>query len=190
MIQYRKYVIRECKTCKKELKIRNDYIKIHTGFCRNCRKKKDWENPKYRKYMSESHKGKKSGRALPIGESNFNNLLYTYKKSAEKRGIFFDLTNEQFRKITKQNCHYCGKKPSQIHSAGKKKRFNGYWVHNGIDRIDDGMGYIFSNVVSACKRCNYSKQGMTKSEFLEMIREIYLKHYEQDTVGSRVIGTK
>lgn len=190
MIQYRKYVIRKCKACKKKLKIRSDYVKIHTGFCRNCRKKEDWKNPEYRKKLSNAHKGQQSGRTLPKGESNFNNLLYTYKKSAEKRGIIFELTEVQFRKLTKQSCHYCGKKPSQIHSAGKKKRFNGYWIHNGIDRIDDSMGYIFGNVVSACKRCNYSKQGMTKNEFLEMIREIYLKHCEIDTVGSRQILVK
>jgi hypothetical protein len=45
-------------------------------------------------------------------EPAFNNIYNnSYRKRALKAGIEFALTKEQFRKLTQQDCHYCGTPP-------------------------------------------------------------------------------
>ena len=187
MIIKRKYNKIVCKKCKKKLKVRSDYFKQHTGYCQSCRKKKDWEREEYAKKCSDSHKGKPSGRRLPFGEASLNLLYYTYKKSAEKRGLEFDISKDEFRMITKENCFYCGVKPAQIMNGTAKKLY-GDWIYNGIDRIDDEIGYVSGNILPSCKKCNYAKQGMTTSDFIDHINKIY--HYQINTIGSRQKLTK
>ena len=189
MINYKKYKKLNCKTCKKELNVRTDYLKTHTGFCQSCRKKEDWKREGYAKKCSDSHKGKPSGHRLPFGEASFNLLYYTYLKSAEYRGIEFSIDKDEFKRITKEVCFYCGAEPSQImNNSSPQKQLYGDWIYNGIDRIDDDFGYVAGNVVTSCKKCNYAKQGMTTNEFINHIKKIY--HYQIDTVGSRQITVK
>src|SRR5271165_4347882 len=50
-------------------------------------------------------------RAIKSGESAFNCLYNSYKKRAKERNKTFNLTKDDFKILTKQNCHYCGNKP-------------------------------------------------------------------------------
>lgn len=102
----------------------------------------------------------------PEGVAAKNNLYNIYMKTCvESRGYQFELTKDQFFYLTKQNCYYCDKPPSQI----KKSKISQY-IYNGIDRVDNSKGYLIDNVVSCCKQCNSSKSGVTK--------EIVFKVYE------------
>lgn len=102
----------------------------------------------------------------PPGIAARNNLYNIYLKTCvEKRGYEFELTKEEFFNLTKQNCYYCGKEPTQI----KKSKVSQY-VYNGIDRVDNSKGYLKDNVVACCGKCNADKSGVTK--------EIVLKVYE------------
>ncbi len=60
--------------------------------------------------------GKKYGaiNGLKLGkiESSFNDLYLSYKSRDKKYKRDFSLTKEQFRYLTKQNCHYCNCEPS------------------------------------------------------------------------------
>lgn len=113
-------------------------------------------------------------KRLPIGEAQFNELLCAYRRSARKRNISFDLSKEEFKKLTKQECFYCGEPPSQIF---KSRKIEGYiYIYNGIDRIDSDIGYKKGNTVSCCKKCNISKHDMPQNEFFEMVKKIYRKH--------------
>jgi hypothetical protein len=84
-------------------------------------------------------------KRFKFGESCLNSLYGRYKDSAKKRGLIFDLSKDIFKQLTKQDCFYCGKEPSQIVS---QKGFYGKYVYNGIDRVDNSLGYILDNVVS------------------------------------------
>src|SRR5437016_4681468 len=90
------------------------------------------------------------------GVSARNDLIASYKKSARKRGLPFELTIEQCDALFKGNCHYCGAKPSLVY----KNPFTRY-VYNTIDRKDSKYGYDEHNCVSACWDCNQKKH--TKS---------------------------
>jgi hypothetical protein len=169
-----------CKICGKELFIRNDYLKKHKGLCNKCSTKEKWKDKEYYTKVSIAHLGiSNSTRKLPEGISNFNRIFYAYKNSAQKRGILFEIKKEYFAELTKENCYYCGAEPSQIYGANRPNDFKyGFWIYNGVDRLNDNYGYIKENVVPCCKKCNYSKQGMTDIEFLEMVKKIYNNHKE------------
>lgn len=105
------------------------------------------------------------------GEASFNRLYVDYKKHAKKKNLIFDLSKDEFRKITSQNCYYCGTNPEQISNPSKKG--NNYYIYNGIDRFEPSLGYIKSNCVPACKNCNFAKRNMNSDEFLSLIKRIY-----------------
>ena len=109
-------------------------------------------------------------RRLESGEAAFNGLLYSYKQTAVDRGHTFMLSKEEFKSLTKQNCHYCGIEPKQVSTDPS---WFGDYVYNGIDRLDSNIGYNLSNVVACCKTCNYAKRQMTIDEFKEWILKVY-----------------
>ena len=156
--------------------VRNDCLKKHKGRCVSCAKINSWKNDDYAKRCSESHRKPAPLRRLPYGEANFNDLYGSYKSSASTRGIFFDLTKEQFKLLTRENCYYCGIEPLQIYNKRGREYTHGYWVYNGIDRKNDTCGYEINNCVPSCKVCNYAKQGLTDVEFFNHIDKIYKYH--------------
>src|SRR4051812_18462392 len=51
------------------------------------------------------------------GECSFNGLYLRYKHGAIDRKKLFNLDKEQFKKLTLQNCFYCGIPPSSCHKG-------------------------------------------------------------------------
>lgn len=103
------------------------------------------------------------------GECSFNGLYLRYKHGASSRGISFGLNKSQFKKLTKQNCYYCGIPPENIH---KGRTAFGEYVYNGIDRIDSSKGYCVKNCVPACSLCNHAKGKLTQKQFLGWLTRI------------------
>lgn len=111
---------------------------------------------------------------LPAGESNFRQLERSYKRNAKIRNHVWDLTQEQFRKLTKQDCHYCGIPPHSVFdNTSVNKPMNDAYIYSGIDRMDSTLGYFLENCVPACKNCNLAKQRMSYAEFLLWIERVY-----------------
>lgn len=105
--------------------------------------------------------------SIAEGESSLNNIICNYKNRAKKNNINFDLTKEDFRKLTKQKCHYCGVEPSQKFN---KKYFNGHYIYNGIDRKDNTIGYTIDNSLPCCGICNKAKRDLTYDKFISWIK--------------------
>ena len=103
------------------------------------------------------------------GHSAFISLWCNYNHPSRARKGF-ELTKEEFRDITKQNCHYCGIEPHQI---SKTQSGNGVYIYNGIDRANSSKGYTLENSVPCCKLCNVAKNNMTREEFLAWIERVY-----------------
>ena len=110
---------------------------------------------------------------LPKGVAAFNKIVSTMKHNARARDLEWQLTDEQVRCLTKQVCHYCGAKPSQI---SRGERINGTYIYNGLDRVDNDRGYTIDNVVSCCFKCNRSKGTQTVDEFRSWVIEL-CKHF-------------
>jgi hypothetical protein len=114
---------------------------------------------------------------LPDGEASKNYLLGQYKKNAKQRDLSWELENEQFFALTQQNCYYCGCLPSQ---EAKTHSNTMSYFYNGIDRIDNSIGYIRSNCVPCCKSCNIMKGTLSSAEFF-----LHVKHICQHTEESK-----
>lgn len=72
---------------------------------------------------------------------------YSQTKSiAKKRNLEFNLIIEDYSKIIKMPCYYCGINKFGIESGC------------GLDRIDNKLGYITGNVLSCCGECNNHRQ--------------------------------
>lgn len=108
------------------------------------------------------------GRLKP-GQSAFNNLFGSYKRSAKSRGPSFSLKKEMALELFTGYCFYCGRPPEQKHKVAEYSVF----TYNGIDRVDNTKGYEEGNVVSCCKKCNSTKHTLTFEEFKTYITAVF-----------------
>ena len=106
--------------------------------------------------------------ARPARERNYKAEAFTnkhviwnhYVKGAQKRGINFALPKTRFNELILQPCFYCNhKKEGEV---------------NGIDRLDNNLGYQEDNVVSCCETCNIMKGSQHPQEFIEKLQAIHL----------------
>lgn len=98
-----------------------------------------------------------------------------YKQSADRRNIYFDLSDEKFEILVLGDCFYCGAKPNRIYRPTRYK--NGY-KSNGVDRKDNALGYTDENTVSCCKVCNRFKSDMAIGDMLVVVKNIYERYFE------------
>lgn len=109
-------------------------------------------------------------KRLPSGQAAFNHYFRNIKKNARQRGYEWALSEENVRELCQQPCYYCGREPSQIL---ERIDWNGEFIYNGLDRVDNLKDYTIENVVPCCKTCNYAKKTMDIGEFRNWIRQIY-----------------
>lgn len=109
----------------------------------------------------------------------YNALYRKYKDNAISRDIEFNLTFNEFCDLIKKNCYYCNMEPRNSFQRNKGTQII---IFNGIDRIDNLIGYESNNIVPCCKYCNIAKAQMTKEYFYEHITKIYLNLKEKNLV--------
>ncbi len=107
---------------------------------------------------------------LPLGEAAFNDLWNDYKVEAKKRGLCWALTREQARERHDLPCHYCGTAPAQTY---RNKQLNGVAIYNGIDRVNNALGYVLDNCVACYWLCNRNKGKLSADEFKAWVRRVY-----------------
>lgn len=107
---------------------------------------------------------------LPSGIASFNSLYGHYKQDARIRKLSFNLPKGIFRNLTSGVCFYCGIGPTKIKKGHK---CNGSYIYNGIDRIDNNVGYEPGNCVPCCEWCNRMKLDHSMPNFLFHISQIY-----------------
>lgn len=112
-------------------------------------------------------------------------ILYIYKYTAGKRLLDFKLSIEEFTKLLNMSCFYCGILPYKnikernLHCNEEDHTFK----YNGIDRINNKLGYTPENSISCCISCNMAKREKTISEFKSWIerayKNLFLDRYQQ-----------
>jgi len=100
-------------------------------------------------------------------------VLKDYKTHAKKRNYKFELTFQEFKNLIFKNCYYCGSKPIGRHS---KLKHSEQVFYNGIDRVNNNMGYSLSNCVPCCKICNKMKVNLIVEVFINHIKQIILNY--------------
>ena len=169
-----------CSKCKKEKDLsdfnknrsRRDGLSI---YCRICDRKKvnaylktpeGAQKQRVRQKRNQKARVSKNPnlyKELHEKECDLLRVRYgSYKKSARVKELDFEISKEKFRSITSQPCYYCGE--------FTRKDFV------GMDRIDNGQGYVESNLVPCCKFCNYARRQLSQQEFIRKVMLIYEKH--------------
>ena len=152
--------------CGKQIEVSASDIqqkrKTHCG----CKIKEIWNNAG--KIISQ--KNTKPNKQGPI-----NKLYGQYQRAAAKRGYEWKLSKSEFIHFLTQNCYYCGASPSNEYSNSKHRTTENTLVYNGIDRMENTIGYNLNNCISACYKCNKMKMELNKQDFLDHIKKIYNK---------------
>lgn len=99
--------------------------------------------------------------------SKFATLKY-YKHRATTNNIQWQLTDEYALHLITCRCNYCDE-------------FDKYEL-TGIDRLDNNLGYIDTNVVSCCEICNNMKHVMSEEIYRNKIRHILSKMFISDEI--------
>lgn len=105
------------------------------------------------------------------GVSAKNKIFSSYKRGALLRNIEFHLSFDDVINLSQQNCHYCGIEPSNSTKAINKNGATQI-LWNGIDRINNEIGYTLENCVTACKQCNFAKFKFSYKEFKDYLKRI------------------
>ncbi len=124
-------------------------------YCRVCLSIRDKEK---NKKFAEKIKVKKAK-----ARQNIDGKYQTYKDSAKRRNMIFDLTKDDFETFWQKPCFYCD---SEIETIG-------------IDRKDNNIGYTLDNCLSCCKICNLGKHTSTYEEYIEHCKRM-AKRWAQD----------
>lgn len=90
--------------------------------------------------------------ANPV-QASWNNS----RSSAKKRGYEWQLTRDEYEALVCADCTYCGAPAAPV---------------NGVDRVNNNIGYIASNAATACEHCNYAKRKMTRLDFIKWARRV------------------
>ena len=128
----------------------------------------------------------RKAKTKAAGFASFNKKYAQYRSGAEGRGMGFNLTLDELTLIIQKECVYCGSEaPSwnlYINSDGRAKMssqvknqetIDRAWIKaNGIDRINNSIGYTPDNCVSCCRFCNSMKSNFTRAEFLKHATKI------------------
>jgi hypothetical protein len=70
------------------------------------------------------------------------------------------ITKEEFYEIINKECYLCGKKTDKQHK-------------NGVDRVDNNLGYTVENIKPCCGECNYMKNDYNIDELFNKFKMIY-----------------
>ena len=84
----------------------------------------------------------------------------TAKAQAKRRGWVFEIPLTQFTELVSLPCHYC-------HGPLNP-------TSTGLDRVDNSVGYIPSNVVPCCRACNCIKgKYLTYNEAVVALKAVH-----------------
>lgn len=135
---------RVCAQCGKDFEkfiTRSGKESVNCTACNTAQAKQDEKRKeRIRNYKEERTK-------------HMDNYFKEYVVSAAKRGYQMDLQFDAFSTLVIAECHYCGHK-----TKGEV---------NGIDRVDNSIGYQEDNCVTACWKCNRMKHIYDKEFFLD-----------------------
>lgn len=112
---------------------------------------------------------RKIGQNNSIGnrECSINRLFSRYKTKALERNLSFELTRSDFEKLIEGNCFYCDLAPSNFLYIDNGNR---QFIYNGIDRVNNKIGYQSDNCVSCCRLCNTRKGDISIEMCLKIIK--------------------
>ena len=160
----------KCESCLKKLGVIEKEIRdklIKTRKCTECKKDLSDDDKgllckEHKQYAYEYNRE----RVRRVTTTNIHKVKIYIKKAAIKNRIY-SLTDAEALELFRNSCHYCGMYYSDKNDYGEE------FSMMGIDRIDNSIGYISDNVVTACRLCNRLKYTFGYDTFFRYIMNIY-----------------
>jgi hypothetical protein len=153
---------KECFVCKKILSLKS-FSKLSTAYdkhmsrCKNCDHKigKEYymKNIDKVKLYEKEYSSKMENKA----KKRFGSYKLTHKKKFNED---IPITLDDVKNIVQRPCFYCGSIDNPC---------------NGIDRLNNSIGYEKDNIVPCCRKCNTMKMDLTIEEFKNHIEKIHNK---------------
>ena len=116
-------------------------------------------------------------RRLPNNESIKREMYNNYKQSSKRRKHNFELSEDQFFQLIMKECYYCGAESCKFN--WNPKFLNREFRCNGIDRVNNSLGYFLDNCVPCCTICNMSKKGLTTQEWKTWLERVFRKQFNE-----------
>lgn len=179
-----------CKDCQKEQRKRRkdkiqqwfdnnaDHVKEYRAkYSREHAEEKRAYNQKHKEYFKQKRKEYESQNVEKMREQRrrdrhkLNARYLKYKLGAEERNLSFELTLDDFDRITSHPCFYCGEL--------SEDEFGHKFV--GIDRVNSDEGYVIANVIPCCAICNRMKSNYTMYDWLKKLKQI-VTHLEEQGI--------
>jgi len=95
-------------------------------------------------------------------------VLWSYKHNAKTRNFLWEISNDEAYHLFESPCHYCGVVGANCKTKSKRTPY----YYNGIDRMDNEVGYTSGNVVPCCGLCNISKRNMPYAKFIAYLNQV------------------
>jgi hypothetical protein len=187
--------VKRCKSCRNKQKVQDDKRSdrkrdLKAEYAKNPNRKihKTTYNKLHKAMITEAYKKSRKKRREMMGSEAYlkheaNNMkqwkinnperhskyvkkykdslvskLYMYQYEANEKNIEFKLTEDEQIKMFEQKCYYC--------NYSEKDKLN------GIDRLNNDIGYILDNCVSCCSLCNYMKATLPVYIFVKRCEHI------------------
>lgn len=108
---------------------------------------------------------------LPNGKPRTNTVEQNYialTKLVWRRLYAYDgLSYEEFMRLSQLPCYYCNRAQTNI-----RKWKGAEFRYNGLDRIDNNLNHMLSNVSPCCWMCNCMRGSLPREEFIAHIERI------------------
>lgn len=121
-------------------------------------------------------------KRLPNNLGLKRQIIRSYKRSAKNRKYDWKLTEKEAIDYIESDCYYCGIEPNTIwrnrpKGSTKHDDPNRFIFYNGIDRVDNSIGYTKENTVSCCSICNNSKSTLSVKEWKQWLLRVSQKMF-------------
>jgi 5-methylcytosine-specific restriction endonuclease McrA len=161
----------------------------HLVECIHCGTKRDID----RSTLAASARGSNQPdccRPKLFKELGFTSALHkridtVYRSGAEGRSLSYELSPATVEKLISANCTYCGIAPSATIRHSRKDAAG--MLYNGIDRVDNSLGYTEENCVTCCGTCNYAKNTLSASDFQTWIDRLVAFQTSKQTPASPAV---
>jgi hypothetical protein len=114
---------------------------------------------------------------------SINSRMQGYKSGAAKRGFAWELSYEEFARITAKPCFYCGSEAKDWDCMSNAPSLKLDSPHanpqdykikfSGVDRFDSDGDYTVDNCVPCCVTCNRAKSNLEFSQFKLHVERMY-----------------
>lgn len=95
-----------------------------------------------------------------------------YKRNAKLRNYEWKLSYEEFIKLINGKCNYCGTEKGNTYNWHYKYETASAGF-NGIDRLNNEIGYVLDNCVPCCFTCNAAKGALTLEQFKSWAKKLF-----------------